>query len=702
MATTFLPLSFNKPSLSFLRTPPLLFSSSTVRTSVSVSCSVNHAGADNESTAVVWYKQDLRIDDHPGLVSASRHRNLIPLYVFDHRVLSRYSEEMFELLVFAVKDLKKSLRDQGSDLMIRIGSAENVIQELVKEVKATHIFTEEEVEYEWARLMETVKENLAALSVEEGSPNFLTWSTPFYDIKNVGDLPISHQDFEKLKLPVLSPLLPPKLPEVKMNICWGTLPTLEDLESFKNELVNKPEDEFMSIKKTSAEDILRKAEALSNNQIKDSLSSSYKQDNRRKRRNSVFLTQGSSVGGGTADVLNALAAYLRYLEGTIRDDWQEVHEKLREAEIREGASFDVLFGSALCLGIISRRRVYFESIKYEKERNAGFLSPFGYSAATVAAAVDSVCSKEWYWLVALRSRLINKGNHNIRIWRWNGYLIQYTVAGHKGPAILLVHGFGAFWEHYRDNVTSIAGDKNRVWAITLLGFGRSEKPNVVYTELMWAELVRDFIVEVVGEQVHLVGNSLGGYFVAIIAGLWPALVKSVILLNSAGFVIPGFSSMTSSKERQVSGAVWLGARVLLLYLRSSIRSIVKKCYPNNPDRADDWLINEMTTASYDPGVVRVLESIFSFDLSIPLNYLLKGMEKRVLVIQGMNDPISDSKSFLAMLTEQCRGITTKEIDAGHCPHDEQPGEVNSIILEWVVKIEDDSYSTQVQLEFTNN
>ena len=41
---------------------------------------------------------------------------------------------MFELLVFAVKDLKKSLRDQGSDLMIRIGSAENVIQELVKEV----------------------------------------------------------------------------------------------------------------------------------------------------------------------------------------------------------------------------------------------------------------------------------------------------------------------------------------------------------------------------------------------------------------------------------------------------------------------------------------------------------------------------------------------------------------------------------------
>ena len=39
---------------------------------------------------------------------------------------------------------------------------------------------------------------------------------------------------------------------------------------------------------------------------------------------SVFVSRkGSSVGGGTSTVLNALAAYLRYLEGTARDDWQE-------------------------------------------------------------------------------------------------------------------------------------------------------------------------------------------------------------------------------------------------------------------------------------------------------------------------------------------------------------------------------------------
>ena len=136
--------------------------------------------------------------------------------------------------------------------------------------------------------------------------------------------------------------------------------------------------------------------------------------------NSAFITRSrDTVGGGTEAVLNALAGYLRYLEGTSRDDWQEyvmsinkkaclynefwlilvliltrVHARLRDAETRPGASFFKLFGPALCLGIVSRRRVHYEAIEYEKERNAGFISPFGYSASTVTAATDAVCSME--------------------------------------------------------------------------------------------------------------------------------------------------------------------------------------------------------------------------------------------------------------------------------------------------------------------
>ncbi|XP_030463359.1 uncharacterized protein LOC115683085 isoform X1 [Syzygium oleosum] len=644
---------------------------------------------ERNGVAILWYKHDLRVDDHPGIVAASRYQSVVPLYVFDHRLLSRFSDEMLELLLHALSDLKYSLREHGSDLLIRYGSAEKVIQELVKEVNATCLLTEEEVEYDMMRTISAVRETFAKVTSHlERNRDVELWRTPFYDLENPEDLPLSHEDLKKREIPLVSPFLCPAVPAAQMNLDWGHLPTYDYLKEFINGNKYKLKRSWTSLKETSAETILQKAISRSETSIKGDFRSNHAY--RKRVENSVFVTQsGKIVGGGTLAVLNALAAYLRYLEGTARaSHFGRVHERIREAESREGASFYALFGPALSLGILSRRRVYYEAIKYEKERNAGFLSPFGYSASTVAAAVDAVCSMEWYWVMALRNQKINEGMHSVRIWRWKGHLIQYTVVGDKGPAVLLVHGFGAFLEHFRDNLGGISDGGNRVWAITLLGFGRSEKPNIVYTELMWAELLRDFVIEVVGEPMHLVGNSIGGYVAAIFASLWPTLVKSVVLMNGAGDVVPRYSSIPLPKERQTSGATWLGARLLLFYLRLSIGQIVRNCYPVKTERADEWLINEMLRSSYDPGVLVVLESIFSINLSIPLNFLLKGFNGKILVVQGMEDPITNSKCKLAMLNEHCVGILTREIDAGHCPHDEVPELVNSILCEWIVEVED--------------
>ncbi|KAL5143474.1 Pheophytinase, chloroplastic [Glycine soja] len=679
-------LSSHFPSLSF-SFPNTRSFSSTRRY-----CSMKATG-----TAILWFKHDLRTDDHPALLAASAFPSLVPIYVFDHRILSRFSDETLELVLLAVEDLRKSLKDRGSDLVIRFGNAENVIQQLATEVvtsteqvKATCVFAEQEVEYELRFIIDVVKQRLKSVSVSQGSPRIELWRTPFYDIKDLENLPASYDEFKKLRLSVTTPLQlsVSKLPGAEIELDWGVLPSYDDIKGFLTSNQQKSGEKWSLMKETSAETILRRKVLKSGNNIERS--SRFGLTQSRERNGSVFVTQkGNIVGGSTNNVLNALAAYLRYLEGTARDDWQEVHEKVRASESRNGASFIGLFGPALSLGIISRRKVHYEAIKYEKERNAGFLSPFGYSAATIAAAVDAVCSMEWYWLLALKNQKNNHGIHSTRIWKWKGFLIQYSVAGEDGPAILLVHGFGAFWEHYRDNIHGLAESGNRVWAITILGFGKSEKPNVVYTELLWAELLRDFIVDIVGEPVHLVGNSIGGYLVAILARIWSDLIKSIVLINSAGNVIPRYSfiPLSTIQDRQTSGASWLGSRILVFYLRLRTQELLKKCYPTRVERADDFLISEMLRASYDPGVLVVLESIFSFNLSIPLNFLLEDVKEKVLIIQGMKDPISDSNSKVAMLKEHCDGVMIKELDAGHCPHDEVPERVNTIICEWILGVE---------------
>ncbi|KAM3259227.1 hypothetical protein ACQJBY_050792 [Aegilops geniculata] len=454
------------------------------------------------------------------------------------------------------------------------------------------------------------------------------------------------------------------------------------------------QDNWVPIKSTSARSILEAA--LIQRKIKSNVSLSDGDGENiedittsagapgRKIAGSMFASESSlEVRGGTDITLDALDAYLKYLEGTGKASWQELHDKVRFAETRDGASFRTLFGNAIQLGVISRRRAYQETIQYERDRNAGFLSPFGYSTPTVTSAVDAICSLEWYWLLALKSQVSIEGNYPLKFWRWKGYLIQYTSVGYEGPAVLLVHGFGASLQHFRDNISNIADKGHRVWAITLLGFGKSEKPNVDYSELLWSELLRDFIVDVVREPVHLVGNSIGGYICAIAAGLWPSLANSLVLLNSAGSVVPNYSFIPLSKEGRTSWLSRLQARLLLLFLRSRAGGILKGYYPTRTERVDKPLVDEIIRASYDPGATTVIESIFNFNLSIPLNFLFDSFGGNILVIQGIKDPLIKSESFISMLREHCRKVQIRELNAGHAPHDEVPDEVNSLLSEWM-------------------
>ena len=105
---------------------------------------------------------------------------------------------------------------------------------------------------------------------------------------------------------------------------------------------------------------------------------------------------------------------------------------MRLAETRDGASFYTLFGPAIQLGVISRRKAYIDTIQYEKDRNAGFLSPFGYSTATVKAAVDAICSMEvflFYIFPSLFSSvgLNRQGNQTSHSFSPNNLFVYMTV-----------------------------------------------------------------------------------------------------------------------------------------------------------------------------------------------------------------------------------------------------------------------------------
>ncbi|KAI3856032.1 hypothetical protein MKW92_037715 [Papaver armeniacum] len=65
------------------------------------------------------------------------------------------------------------------------------------------------------------------------------------------------------------------------------------------------------------------------------------------------------------------------------------------------------------------------------------------------------------------------------------------------------------WRGKRRNMR-VLGESNTVYAIDLLGFGDSDKPSdFAYTMELWAQLILDFLDEVVQKPTVLVGNSIG-------------------------------------------------------------------------------------------------------------------------------------------------------------------------------------------------
>lgn len=113
----------------------------------------------------------------------------------------------------------------------------------------------------------------------------------------------------------------------------GFVPTLDELKGFLKDS-RTPEDNWVPLKNTSARSVLKKT--LSQKKIKSNTTLSTSNGENiedlsmnsgtpgRRIMNSMFASENSlEVRGGTDITLDALAAYLRYLEGTGNASWQE-------------------------------------------------------------------------------------------------------------------------------------------------------------------------------------------------------------------------------------------------------------------------------------------------------------------------------------------------------------------------------------------
>jgi pimeloyl-ACP methyl ester carboxylesterase len=282
-----------------------------------------------------------------------------------------------------------------------------------------------------------------------------------------------------------------------------------------------------------------------------------------------------------------------------------------------------------------------------------------------------------------------------QFWTWRGFPICYQTQGQSGPAIVLIHGFGASWRHWRKNIPVLA-ESCRVYALDLIGFGDSAKPApgaIAYTFETWGQQIADFCQEVIGEPVFLVGNSIGCIAAMQTAIDRPDLVRSVALLNCSLRLLHDRRRSQLPWTRRLGAPIlqnllswrWFGRQFFKLIAKpNTVRKILLQAYAR-PEAVSDELINIIMKPAADAGAADVFLSFTRYSQGPLPEDLLAQLTCPALLLWGAADPWEPIElgKELAKFSSVQQFIPLE--GAGHCPQDDTPELVNPILRDWVLR-----------------
>ncbi|MGF1541656.1 MAG: DASH family cryptochrome [Pleurocapsa sp.] len=189
---------------------------------------------------LIWYRSDLRVHDREAIHEALKHKaEIIPLYCFDDRAFTQTSfgfpktgSYRAQFLIESVKDLRNSLQQLGSNLIVRKGLPEKIISEIAEQLKVDIVYYQQEVTDEEIKVERALKKALSNKGINTKS----FWEATLYLLEDlpfsVSEIPELYTNFRKqvekrsaIREPLPIPQQLPPLPAIEI----GAIPSLSEL-----------------------------------------------------------------------------------------------------------------------------------------------------------------------------------------------------------------------------------------------------------------------------------------------------------------------------------------------------------------------------------------------------------------------------------------------------------------------------------------
>lgn len=289
-------------------------------------------------------------------------------------------------------------------------------------------------------------------------------------------------------------------------------------------------------------------------------------------------------------------------------------------------------------------------------------------------------------------------------WTWRGFSICYqaqgvkrSAGGEERAAVVLIHGFGASWGHWRKNIPELS-EHFRVYAIDLIGFGGSDKPSpheIPYTFETWGAQIADFCREVVGTPVFLVGNSIGAIAAMQTAVDHPEIALGVALLDCSLRMLhdrrrdklPWYRSIGTPILQNLLSIRWLGHSFFrLLANPKTVRKILLQAYGHD-EAVTDELVAILMAPAADAGAADVFLAFTRYSQGPLPEDLLAVLPCPALMLWGTADPWEPIAQGRELSKFPCVQQFIPLEGIGHCPQDEAPEQVNPILRDWILALQ---------------
>ena len=273
-----------------------------------------------------------------------------------------------------------------------------------------------------------------------------------------------------------------------------------------------------------------------------------------------------------------------------------------------------------------------------------------------------------------------------RRYPWKDGDIFYLVKGNReSKPLLLVHGFGPGASSYewRKNIDALA-EHFRVYALDLLGYGLSDRPAIDYTAETYADLISDFLKEVIGKPAVVVAHGETSPYVIADAYRRPQFFERLVL------VAPSPVMLQETVPGPLNAALKLLLRAPIVgqfaYNLLTSRRAIQNYYDiqgyHNPGLITDELVEYIFSSAHQSNARFAAASALTGNLTTDAHEPLARLQMPVVIVLGREGALTPSEASAAFKRVNSR-IETRTLDnASQQPQDEQAAKFNALVREF--------------------